>query len=70
MNCQQLGKRAKAGSSQSFLENKIYKDNELESTISMAWVEGLEPPVAVLETAGLPLTDTHKLLADLYQIIL
>lgn len=24
----------------------------------MAGVEGIEPPVAVLETAGLPLTDT------------
>ena len=26
--------------------------------IKIAGVEGIEPPVAVLETAGLPLTDT------------
>ncbi len=27
---------------------------------SDAGVEGIEPPVAVLETAGLPLTDTPR----------
>ena len=31
-----------------------------------AGVEGIEPPVAVLETAGLPLTDTPKVLKVLY----
>ena len=31
-----------------------------------AGVEGIEPPVAVLETAGLPLTDTPRDIKTLY----
>ena len=32
----------------------------------VAGVEGIEPPVAVLETAGLPLTDTPRDIKTLY----
>lgn len=33
-----------------------------QSELNVAGVEGIEPPVAVLETAGLPLTDTPNTL--------
>ena len=38
-----------------------YSKNEAKcQTMGLAGVEGIEPPVAVLETAGLPLTDTPR----------